>query len=95
LLTKGGDFSMKEDYISTFKTMDKSKLVSRAEVLQHLSANGAHYPSLAQIINQYEEHFGIDPVWHYPLSDDRNNGAFIVPVQEGYLWLPYNEVDSE
>ena len=86
---------MKGACINTFRSLDKSKLMSRAEVLAFLRENGEHEPSLALLSDQYENQFGIDPIWRYPLSDDRHNGAFIVPVQEGYLWVPYDEVDSE
>jgi len=75
--------------------MEKTKLMSKAQVLMFLEENGEHEPSLAKLSDIYDALFGIDPIWRYPLSDDMHSGAFIIPVQEGYLWLPYDEVDHE
>lgn len=84
-----------ENYLKCFRLLDREKLMSRDEVLTFLMDNGAHEPSLAQIREQYESQLGIDPIWRYPLSDDMHEGAFIVPVKEGFMWLPYDEIDRE
>lgn len=34
-------------------------------------------------------------VWRYPISDGYHLGTFIVPVKEGFLSLPFDNVDSE
>jgi len=86
---------MKDGYITAFIFMDKTKLMTKAAVLAYLEEHGTYSPSLAAISNQYEELFGVDPIWRYPLPDGAYNGAYIVPVQEGYLWIPYVEVDVE
>lgn len=86
---------MKDTYIETFKSIDKSKLMKKEEVIRFLEDNGACEPTMAKLSEQYQESVGIDPIWRYPLSDDMHNGGFIVPVQEGYLWMPYDEVDQE
>lgn len=86
---------MKDAYIDAFRHLDKSKLMTKKEVLAFLNENGENEPSLALISDRYETDFGINVVWKYPLSDDMHSGAFIVPVREGFLWVPFDEVDNE
>ena len=43
----------------------------------------------------YDKEFGNELYWNYPFCDGLHNGAGLLPVQEGFLWLPYDEVDSE
>ena len=83
------------DYSTVFRQIDKQRLMSKSDVLEFLKANGEHEPSIAMISDRYVDQYGIDPVWRYPLSDGWHTGAFIIPVQEGYLWLPYDEVDPD
>lgn len=84
-----------EQYFEQYRQLDRVKLMSRDEVLAFLTENGEHEPSLAKIADQYETQLGFDPIWRYPLSDDMHEGAFIVPVKEGFMWLPYDEIDTE
>lgn len=85
----------KDKYISQFQQVDRTLLKSKDEVVEYLKENGEHEPSLAEIGHQYESTFGIDLIWKYPLTDNIHEGAFIVPVQEGFMWLPYDEIDRE
>ena len=75
--------------------LDKSKLYNRETLLRILEENGANEPAIAAISDQYMESLGQDPVWQYPLCDTKYLGGFVVPVQEGWLWIPYDSVDKE
>jgi len=84
-----------DPYAAAFLQFDKQHLMSRSEVLEFLKVNGEHEPAITMISDRYEDEFGIDPVWHYHLSDGWHTGAYIIPIQEGYMMIPYDEVDSE
>jgi hypothetical protein len=49
---------------------------------------------LSGIRDRYSEEFGNELIWRYPISDGVNAGTIIVTVKEGFLSLPYNEMDS-
>ena len=34
-------------------------------------------------------------VWCYPISEGYAAGGFILPVREGILWVPYDEMEKE
>lgn len=76
-------------------TLDFSKLLSKDALLQYLEENGATDHTLADIRNRYESEFGNELMWRYPLSAGLHAGAFIIPVQEGFLSIPYDEMDAQ
>lgn len=84
-----------ENYMERFRQVAHTQLMSKDEVVEYLKENGEHEPSLAEIGHQYESAYGINLIWRYPLTDDVHEGAFIVPVKEGFLWIPYDEIDKE
>jgi len=75
--------------------IDTGKLVSKEELLKHLQENGANDRTLTGIRDKYDESFGNELMWRYPISDSENAGVMIVVVKEGFLSLPYNEMDTK
>lgn len=75
--------------------LDFEKLLPKAELLAFLKEYGPTDRTLAEVREQYEAALGIDPTWRFPLSDGLHMGTVIVPVKEGFLSLPYDDVDSE
>jgi len=69
--------------------------MAKDEVIDYLKTHGENYSSLSEIRTRYEEEFGMDPVWNYQHCSDFFPGFFIVPVQEGFLSLPYDSVQSD
>ena len=67
-------------------------LYSKERVLELLTANGSNYQALNIIQDAYIGIFGNELIWTYPICDGDGLGGMIVPVKEGILWLPYNEV---
>jgi len=74
--------------------IDVSKLLSKDELLEELKNGGASDRALADIRNRYYEEFGNELIWRYPISDDEHAGVSIVVVKEGFLSLPYYEMDK-
>ncbi len=75
--------------------IDASKLITKDELLAHLRENGESDRALAGIREQYQEAFGNELIWRYPISDGKHMGTFIVTVREGFISLPYDAIDRE
>lgn len=70
-------------------------LLSQQALIDMLEEYGGHDRAMSHVRDYYEEELGSDPIWRYPISLDTCNGGFIVPVKEGYLFIPYDEIDAE
>lgn len=74
---------------------DKRKLWTMDKVLAYLRKHGSSDRELDEIRDKLARRLKVDPAWRYPVSDGFNAGGVILPVEEGYLFLPYNEMDRE
>ena len=72
-------------------TIDKEKLWTKNKVLIHLELK-PNYNSLFEIGEEYSREFGNELIWQYCITDDLHAGTFILPVQEGFLSIPYNYI---
>ena len=70
-------------------------LVSMSEVIELLTNGSQRFIDLEPIRKKYEEKFGDEQCWSFPVCDGVHLGAVILPVQEGVLYLPYDNLDSE
>ena len=77
------------------RNLNTSALLSKDEVLTHLTNNGGTDAALSDIRMRYYTAHKNELCWRYPISDGVHAGAFILVVKEGYLSLPYNSVDEE
>jgi len=75
--------------------IDRSKLMTKSELLAFLMKNGESDRALSVIRERYYETFGNELIWHYPISDGKHRAVFVVIVQEGFVSLPYDVVDKE
>ena len=74
--------------------IDVSKLISKDELLKELKSGGASDRALSDIRNRYFELFDNELIWRYPISDSEHAGVTIVVVKEGFLCLPYYDMDK-
>jgi hypothetical protein len=74
--------------------IDVSKLISKAKLLEELACSGSSDRGLADLRNRYDKEFGNELMWRYPISDGVNAGASIVVVKEGFLSLPFNNMET-
>ena len=77
------------------KDIDTEGLYSKDYILECLEGLGADDSTLALIREAYQDKFGNELMWRYPISDGYNAAAFIVCCKEGFLSLPYNHMDAE
>ena len=73
--------------------LEKSKLMTQAYVTDCLQ--GANYSDLQELRDIYVETFGNDLVWNYQCCGDFFPGFYLMPVQEGFLAIPYNAVEAD
>lgn len=71
------------------------KLLSKDELLEELKSGGETDRAMASIRHYEEEIADQELMWWYPISLGGYAGAFIVPVKEGFLCVPYDEMDRE
>ena len=72
--------------------IDQSELFGMDELLSMLDRFGAVDSTLDKARGTYTGLFGSQLIWKYPFSDDMQGGGAIIPVHEGFLFLPYNSV---
>ena len=70
--------------------INRSNLYSKDEVMNLLDRCGGFDSTLDKVRDTYTDRFGNQLIWKYPFSDSMQGGGTIVPVQEGFLFLPYN-----
>lgn len=77
------------------KHIERKRLCSMEYILSLLKNEGPCFTTLVNVRDRYDKAFGNELYWNYPFCDGVHNGAGILPVQEGFLWLPYDEVDTD
>lgn len=75
--------------------LDQKALLTEAELMRDLNTRGGFDAALDRTRELYTEKFGNQLIWRYPFSEDMQGGGAIVPVQEGFLFLPYSAVFEE
>lgn len=76
------------------KQIERNKLFSQTFIIALLEDEGANFTTLANVRNWYIKQFGNELSLSYPFSQGMDNGILILPVQEGFLRLPFDEVDE-
>ena len=74
--------------------IDTAKLISKDDVLEQLRDSGESDCALSDVRGRYNELFGNDLIWRYPISDGTFAGVTIVTVKEGFLQLPYDNMEK-
>jgi hypothetical protein len=75
--------------------IDASMLPKMQTVFDELAQGAGSYTDLEDIRNRNHEIFGNELMWNYPTSASLDVGSYIVAVKEGFLSLPYNNVETE
>lgn len=77
------------------RCIDPQALPTMEETLAFIEDECMDDYGLSTLREKQEETHGFDMIWRYPLSMDKESGAFILPVREGILWLPYDAMNEE
>lgn len=71
------------------KSFDTSVLLTTKEVISKLKCGGWSSVELFNIMEQHSGHSELRYIWRYPISVGIDSGAYLVPVKEGILLIPY------
>ena len=69
--------------------INRSSLYRKDELTAVLDRYGAFDSTLDKVRDTYTERFGSQLIWKYPFSENMQGGGTVVPLQEGFLFLPY------
>ena len=83
----------------TWKYMDKKlnpdELPTMKELLMEIDENGGTDAALAGLREKQYRQYCCELIWRYPISQGDSAGGFLMPVREGILWIPYDEMEKE
>lgn len=85
------DIRMRIDGIN----LSLNDLRSQAELLKYLTENGPTHTALMEFCEEYRNKYFNELCWHYPISDGKHLGTFLVLVKDGVLSLPYDNANGE
>ena len=75
--------------------IDETKLISKQDLIDFLNKTDASDHALMKIREQYQDLFGNELIWRYPISDGAHTGVIIAVVKEGFISLPYDSIDEK
>lgn len=75
--------------------LDPAKLPTKQELLTRLREGGGTDRALSDIREEQYELYNNELDWRYPISQGENAGGFVIPVREGILWIPYDEIERD
>lgn len=85
---------MLKDFNYMGKEIDVSQLMTQEAFLRKMRKQRPTDAALDSIRKLYEVRFGMDLVWRTPAMDEPLRSAVIIPVQEGFLWLPISPLST-
>jgi len=75
--------------------VDPQMLYPKDKLLELLKMGSGTDRDLAEFREKNMNSFGQELIWRYPIADGFNSGAFLIPVREGFLNIPFNEMTAE
>lgn len=76
-------------------SLNPEELPTMKELLKEIVDNGGTDAALADLRKKQHEKYHNELIWRYPISQGEAAGGFIMPVREGILWIPYDEMEKE
>lgn len=76
-------------------SLNPEELPTKDEMIEMIWDGGGTDAALAELREKQHEQYGNELIWRYPISAGESAGGFIMPVREGVLWIPYDEMDKE
>lgn len=75
--------------------LDPATLPCKDDLLARIRADGGTDRALAGLREEQMETYRNELIWRYPISEGTAAGGFVMPVREGFLWIPYDEMERE
>ena len=75
--------------------LDPNELPTMKELISEIDENGGTDAALAGLREKQYKQYCCELIWRYPISQGDSAGGFLMPVREGILWIPYDEMEKE
>ena len=75
--------------------LNPEELPTMKQLLREIEEDGGTDAALAKQREKQHEKYNNELIWRYPISQGDAAGGFIMPVREGILWIPYDEMEKE
>lgn len=75
--------------------LDPNELPTMKELISEMDENGGTDAALAGLREKQYRQYCCELIWRYPISQGDSAGGFLMPVREGILWIPYDEMEKE
>ena len=75
--------------------LNSDELPTMKELLSEIDENGGTDAALAGLREKQYRQYCCELIWRYPISQGDSAGGFLMPVREGILWIPYDEMEKE
>lgn len=76
-------------------SLNPEELPTMRELIEEIEDGGGTDAALADLRDKHYEKYKNNLIWRYPISAGESAGGFIMPVREGILWIPYDEMEKE
>lgn len=86
---------MLKDFMFMGQEIDVSKLMTQTAFVRKMRKRRPTDIALDSVRRRYEAQYGMDLAWRIPTMDEPHRGAVILPVQEGFLFLPLSPLSTE
>ena len=77
------------------RKLNSEELPTMKELLSEIEENGGTDAALAGLREKQYRQYCCKLIWRYPISQGDSAGGFLMPVREGILWIPYDEMEKE
>ena len=77
------------------RMLNSDELPTMKELLMEIDENGGTDAALAGLREKQYRQYCCELIWRYPISQGDSAGGFLMPVREGILWIPYDEMEKE
>jgi len=75
--------------------LNPEELPTMKELLSEIDENGGTDAALAGLREKQYRQYCCELIWRYPISQGDSAGGFLMPVREGILWIPYDEMEKD
>ena len=76
-------------------SLNPDELPTMKDAIAEIDNLGGTDIALDKLRMRQMEKYNDELIWRYPISDGDSAGGFIMPVREGILWIPYDEMKKE
>ena len=93
MVLEDGYLKKRRRYMGAY--LKEDALMTRKEVIDYVGGAEELTNRMDKLRTNLSELLGIDVVWRHVIPGEEYHGAYILPVREGILWLPYQALQDD